>query len=147
METNLSNLSNIISDRIKRSETELIDQWNKKKSYGENFFCLDNLLPEEITIKIYNLLLNMDSLYWRKNYSFREQKKNFFKLEKVDSLILNITEAFHDTKVIKKIEEITSIDNLEADPSLYAGGISMMNKNDFLNPHIDNSHDAKKKKI
>ncbi len=25
---------------------------------------------------------------------------------------------------------------------LYAGGLSMMFEGDFLNPHIDNSHDA-----
>lgn len=146
VDINLSYLSNIISDRIKKSESELLNQWNKKKIFGQNYFYLDNLLPEEITIRIYNLLLNIDSSYWRKNTSFREQKKSFFKLEKVNSLILNATEAFHDSNVIKKIEKITCIENLEADPSLYAGGISMMSKGDFLNPHIDNSHDAKKKR-
>jgi Rps23 Pro-64 3,4-dihydroxylase Tpa1-like proline 4-hydroxylase len=36
------------------------------------------------------------------------------------------------------------MDDLEPDPSLYAGGLSMMTKGDFLNPHIDNSHDGKR---
>jgi Rps23 Pro-64 3,4-dihydroxylase Tpa1-like proline 4-hydroxylase len=31
---------------------------------------------------------------------------------------------------------------MEADGSLYASGLSMMLQNDFLNPHIDNSHNA-----
>ncbi|MDC0597861.1 hypothetical protein OAO44_00960, partial [Candidatus Pelagibacter sp.] len=107
----------------------IVRNQNLKYNYFNN-----NLVPEEITLKIYNLLLNIDSSYWRKNTSFREQKKSFFKLEKVNSLILNATEAFHDSNVIKKIEKITCIENLEADPSLYAGGISMMSKGDFLNP-------------
>ena len=34
---------------------------------------------------------------------------------------------------------------MSADPSLYAGGISVMGQDDFLNPHIDNSHDGDQK--
>ena len=36
----------------------------------------------------------------------------------------------------------TGMTQLEPDPKLYAGGLSMMFAGDFLNPHIDNSHDA-----
>lgn len=35
---------------------------------------------------------------------------------------------------------------LEPDPKLYARGLSMMSKNDYLNPHIDNSHDRRRQK-
>lgn len=35
---------------------------------------------------------------------------------------------------------------MEPDQTLSRGGLSMMFKNDFLNPHIDNSHDANRKK-
>ena len=47
-------------------------------------------------------------------------------------------------EVINEIQKITEIDGLEADYTLYAGGISRMDKGHFLNPHIDNSHDAKR---
>ena len=30
------------------------------------------------------------------------------------------------------------------DENLYAGGISLMAKDNFLNPHLDNSHDIKR---
>ena len=50
-------------------------------------------------------------------------------------------------EVINEIQKITEIDGLEADYTLYAGGISRMDKGHFLNPHIDNSHDAKRKNI
>jgi len=144
VETNLEFISNIIKNRIKILEFELQSQWNKKNSCGENYCYVDNLLPEEITYKIYDLLLNIDPTNWRENRSFREKKKGFFRLEKTNALISNVADAFHQKDVIKKIGKITSIDNLESDPSFYAGGISMMKKGDFLNPHIDNSHDAKK---
>ena len=44
------------------------------------------------------------------------------------------------------LEKLLDLRNLEPDPTLYASGLSMMFKNDYLNPHIDNSHDAKRKK-
>jgi Rps23 Pro-64 3,4-dihydroxylase Tpa1-like proline 4-hydroxylase len=45
---------------------------------------------------------------------------------------------------LQRVRQITGIEGLEADPELYAGGISLMGKGDFLNPHIDNSHDARR---
>jgi Rps23 Pro-64 3,4-dihydroxylase Tpa1-like proline 4-hydroxylase len=43
------------------------------------------------------------------------------------------------------IEKITGIFNQRPDQSLYAGGLSLMKKGNFLNPHIDNSHDSERK--
>ena len=139
-------LSNIIYYKLNESKTYLQNYWNNKNSFHADFFYIDDLLPKNITEEIYNILLKMNKTLWNKNTSFREKKKGFFELDKVNVLISNVTEAFHQPNVINIIESITKIKNLEADPSLYAGGISMMNKDDFLNPHIDNSHDRKKKK-
>ena len=41
-----------------------------------------------------------------------------------------------------RFAEILAYEKIEPDPKLYAGGLSMMFEGDFLNPHIDNSHDA-----
>ena len=57
-----------------------------------------------------------------------------------------MTNAFQSKEVISEIEKITGIYDLEGDPSLYAGGLSRMDKTHFLNPHIDNSHDANRKR-
>ena len=48
--------------------------------------------------------------------------------------------------VVSLISNITKIKDLENDPTLYAGGITRMDRGHFLNPHIDNSHNSKKKK-
>ncbi len=58
----------------------------------------------------------------------------------------DITLAFHDAKIVDLISELTGFDKLEPDPLLYAGGLSMMFEGDFLNPHLDNSHDAKRER-
>jgi Rps23 Pro-64 3,4-dihydroxylase Tpa1-like proline 4-hydroxylase len=58
----------------------------------------------------------------------------------------DITKVFQSPEVIERISNIIDMKALEADPSLYAGGLSMMFKGDFLNPHIDNSHDGNRKR-
>jgi Rps23 Pro-64 3,4-dihydroxylase Tpa1-like proline 4-hydroxylase len=37
---------------------------------------------------------------------------------------------------------LIGFEKIEPDPKLYAGGLSMMFQGDFLNPHLDNSHDG-----
>ena len=49
--------------------------------------------------------------------------------------------AFQDQRLVGLLGEITGIKDLYPDDHLYAGGISLMSKGCFLNPHIDNSHD------
>jgi Rps23 Pro-64 3,4-dihydroxylase Tpa1-like proline 4-hydroxylase len=48
--------------------------------------------------------------------------------------------AFHDQRIIDKVSHITAMTELHADPLLYAGGLSLMGRDNFLNPHLDNSH-------
>jgi len=55
-----------------------------------------------------------------------------------------VTYAIQDSRVVNKISELCSMTNLEPDPKLYAGGLSMMFPDDYLNPHIDNSHDSER---
>jgi Rps23 Pro-64 3,4-dihydroxylase Tpa1-like proline 4-hydroxylase len=67
-------------------------------------------------------------------------------MNKHDKLLSDCIYAFQAKEIMKMIEYITGINSLEPDPLLYAGGLSIMNKGDFLNPHIDNSHDRSKTK-
>ena len=54
--------------------------------------------------------------------------------------------AFQDEKIVNLIGEICNANSLYADESLYAGGISLMAKDNFLHPHLDNSHDAERER-
>lgn len=73
--------------------------------------------------------------------SFRERKLTTKQYDQFNSILGEITFAFQDPEVIRAFEEITGIKNQIGDPKLYAGGLSMMRPGDFLDPHIDNSHD------
>lgn len=134
-------MDTLIADRIKCADRTT---WREPQGTHTRYLVVDDLLPKHIAYQI-AAAFPVDA-QWHQHSSFRERKKSFAKLSEVDPLIGQITDAFHKLPVLKAVQEITGITELEADPSLYAGGISMMSKGDFLNPHIDNSHDAGRKR-
>jgi Rps23 Pro-64 3,4-dihydroxylase Tpa1-like proline 4-hydroxylase len=73
--------------------------------------------------------------------SLRENKKIAAQMDLYDPLLEEIVYAFQDEQVLKLVEYITGLRETVPDEQLYAGGISLMAKGNFLNPHLDNSHD------
>jgi Rps23 Pro-64 3,4-dihydroxylase Tpa1-like proline 4-hydroxylase len=134
-------LADIIARRIDSEFDRFAMQWRQPIGTPTRHFIVDDLLPAPWAQSI-NAAFPMDRSIWHQHSSFRERKKTFARLAEVDSLIADITDAFHKEPVLQAVKRVTGIDGLEADPELYAGGISMMGKGDFLNPHIDNSHDS-----
>lgn len=135
-------------DQIKIKLIENIDDLTRQYQEGHNgtktkFCVLDNLIDEDSVHKIYN---EFEGDYWIPRNSFRERKQTYAKLENLDPIISAITESFHHKDIVDIVAKITNIQDLEYDSSLYAGGISKMKKGDFLNPHLDNSHDASRRR-
>ncbi len=131
---------NQIKNKLSSNIEDLSRQYhNMDKGTRTKFCVLDNLIDKDSVEKIYN---QFKGDYWIPRKTFREAKKTYANLDTLDPIVANITEAFHDPGVVDIVSEITGINGLEFDPSLYAGGISKMDKGDFLNPHLDNSHDA-----
>ncbi|MDH3280037.1 MAG: 2OG-Fe(II) oxygenase, partial [Gammaproteobacteria bacterium] len=62
-------------------------------------------------------------------------------MDRCNPLVEEAIYAFQDTRLVRQIAEVARVRELVADADLYAGGISMMGRRQFLNPHIDNSHD------
>ena len=52
---------------------------------------------------------------------------------------------FKKKRVVSIIAEICNLQDILPDKNLYAGGVSLMKKNNYLQPHIDNSHDKDQK--
>ena len=138
-------LAEIIAARIRGSAVELREQWLHPQGTSTRHFLVDDLLPSQMAERICNAFPQGEAI-WFPYETFRERKKTFAKLSAVDPLIGDITDAFHEGNVLGSIREVTGIEGMEADPELYAGGISMMGKGDFLNPHIDNSHDGPRRR-
>lgn len=141
----VDSLASSIAARINAAARELAAQWVHPQGTATRHFVLDDLLPAQSVARIYASFPRTGAA-WYQRQSFRERKKTFAKLDAVDPLIGAITDAFHKPEVLQAVRAVTGIEGLEADPELYAGGISMMGQGDFLNPHIDNSHDARRER-
>jgi GT2 family glycosyltransferase len=130
-------LGKLIAAKLKKDRKRLSSQW--AGSGPIRHFVLDNLLPESITNEIYKRFPMAAEMMLKK--SLREQKRVAAQMNKYDPMLEEIIYAFQEPAVVREITAITKLSDLRPDPNLYAGGISLMQKNDFLNPHLDNSHD------
>ena len=131
-----------ITKYIIKSLTENIENLKvqfENSAAGIGYFFIDELLPNSIVLEIYNSFPNPEQTRLKK--SLKENKYVSAQVNEHPSIIEAVIFAFQNVEVIKLIEQICGLYNLEPDPNLYAGGISMMGKDSFLNPHLDNSHD------
>ena len=103
------------------------------------FFFIDDLLPYEIAKSIYIQFPNKDDMELKR--SIREYKYIAAQMNNYNPILEEAIFAFQDEKIVSLIGEICEINSLHPDEHLYAGGISMMGAKQFLNPHLDNSHD------
>ncbi|WP_263355507.1 2OG-Fe(II) oxygenase [Acidicapsa ligni] len=101
--------------------------------------AIDGLLPEEEADRIFAAFPDKSSMMLKK--SLREYKYVAAQMNQYNPLLEEVVYAFQQPGVLKLVEEITGIREMEPDEHLYAGGISLMGKDNFLNPHLDNSHD------
>jgi Rps23 Pro-64 3,4-dihydroxylase Tpa1-like proline 4-hydroxylase len=134
---NRTELADLIFARL----SECKDQLKKEFLTGGriNSCYVDDLLPEEICRKINSTFPDPSTM--GEHRSLRENKKIAAQLNKYHPILEEITYAFQDPRIVKLTEEFTGLKKLEPDEFLYAGGISLMSKGNFLNPHLDNSHD------
>ena len=105
--------------------------------------AVDGLLPEDIAREFYPCFPPSGQM--RRLSSFRERKYTFKQLDQVPARLRDITFAIQSPLVVAAIERITGMAQQVPDPRLYAGGITLMARDDYLNPHIDNSHDGERK--
>lgn len=130
-------LADLILERLLQEEASLQKEF---KQQGRINSCyIDNLLPENIANTIYDAYPSPEEMAIHK--SMRENKRVAAQMDLYNPLLEEIVFAFQDERIVKLCEEITGIEDMQPDEHLYAGGISLMAKDNFLNPHLDNSHD------
>ncbi|MFT5890770.1 MAG: Rps23 Pro-64 3,4-dihydroxylase Tpa1-like proline 4-hydroxylase [Dokdonia sp.] len=133
-----THLSDLIYDRILSQKDTLTAQYRSSDS-GIGYFYLDNVLPEDIATTIYTSFPSTEETVLKK--SIRQFKHVAAQMDKYNPVLEEIIFAFQDQRIVRIIGEIANITNPLPDDNLYAGGISMMSKGNYLNPHLDNSHD------
>lgn len=138
---NQDQLVKLITEKLKnQSENIRHDFLKNKVETGIGFCSIDGLLPVHVTQRIFSSFSPENSA-WREMNTFRERKLTTKQYDQFDPILKAITFAIQAEEVVTLVEELTNIKNQEPDPHLYAGGLSMMRTGDFLDPHIDNSHD------
>lgn len=135
-------LADLILKKLTDNKEALSKEFKQKGRI--NSCCIDDLLPEDICRRIYASFPDPSTM--AQNRSLRENKRIAAQLNKYHPLLEEITYAFQDKRILDLTEEITGLQQLEPDEFLYAGGISLMSNGNFLNPHLDNSHDAERKR-
>lgn len=140
---NRKELADNILARMTANREELTSQW--QHSSPIHHFVLDDVLPSGAARRIRNAYPAGNSMRVRK--SLRELKYVAAQMDKFDPILEETLFAFQDPRIVALVEEITSLRALEPDELLYAGGISMMAKGHFLNPHLDNSHDKERSRF
>jgi len=139
-------VSDLIVEKLVANKEQLIKNFSAFNPLTTTkYFVLDNLLPTDFVEEVFNNFPQEDVYFFRD--TFRERKYTFAHLNRLKNPLPEVlTDALQSKEVIREIGEITQISVLDGDPSLYAGGLSRMDKTHFLNPHIDNSHDADRMK-
>lgn len=130
-------LGKLIAQGLRKRRAHLQRLW--RLSGPIHHFFLDDLLPEKISREIHSVFPRPESMVLKK--SLREKKLVAAQMDKYHPLLEEIIYAFQEGEVVKEVGSITGLKDLRPDEHLYAGGISLMRPGDFLNPHLDNSHD------
>lgn len=136
-------LTKLIVDKLSSLSHDIQRQWENPTGTTTRHFVVDDLLPEDVAASIYGAFPKDANGFYNRE-SFREKKRTSAHLDQFEPILGEITHAFQAPAVIELVSELVGFTEIEPDPSLYAGGLSMMFKGDFLNPHIDNSHDGKR---
>jgi Rps23 Pro-64 3,4-dihydroxylase Tpa1-like proline 4-hydroxylase len=136
----IAELSTMVANRLKEEAEKLRAQF-ARPSIGNTRVCtLDDVFPAETARAIHAAFPPNGSM--RLMDSFREQKYTSKSLERMSPLMHDAIFAFQAPVVLEAVTAITGLRDMVGDPSLYAGGISAMTEGQFLDPHIDNSHDG-----
>lgn len=130
-------LADFIFDKLSIQKEDLKKEFNKTGRI--NSCVIDDLLPEEVAIEIYKAYPSPEEMALNK--SMRENKRIAAQMDLYNPILEEVVFAFQDERIIKIVEEITGLKEMTPDEHLYAGGISLMASGNFLNPHLDNSHD------
>lgn len=136
-------LVKLILERLEKEAGAIKSDFHADKGIKTRFTAIDDFFPKEVARKIYEAFPPFEKM--RLLDSFREKKYTSKDFDHFDPLMKDATFAFQDERVLRKVAELTGIEDPKGDPHLYAGGLSAMVKGHFLNPHIDNSHEYEQK--
>ena len=127
----------MIGERLEREKEALKAAFRQPGRINSCY--IDDLLPEALAREIYEAFPSPEEMAIHK--SIRENKRVAAQMDLYHPLLEEVVYAFQDPHIVALCTYITGLEGMMPDEHLYAGGISLMAKGNFLNPHLDNSHD------
>lgn len=131
-------MAEIIVNRLEQEAGQASATYQESKD-KIGYFFVDDLLPVEIARKIHSHFPPPETMHLKK--SLREFKYIAAQMNNYDPILEEAVYAFQDPRVVEAVSKICKVTGLYPDDSLYVGGLSLMGDGQFLNPHLDNSHD------
>ena len=131
-------IATIVYEKLNTQKENLKQQYNASKG-AIGYFFIDDVLPESVALEIYKAFPAVGKMVHKK--SLREDKYVAAQMNLYNPLLEEAIYAFQDSRVVELVSEICGLKDIYPDANLYAGGISAMAHKQFLNPHLDNSHD------
>ena len=142
---NRLDIAELIIDKI-TEQAETVKEMYDSSVSNIGYFYIDNFLPVDLATKIHDVFPSYnDMMLIGGKYNLREYKYVTAQMNDHHPLLEETIFAFQDHRILALIKKICGIDSLYADENLYAGGISLMHQGQFLNPHLDNSHEKDRK--
>lgn len=105
------------------------------------YAVIDNYLPTGQALEIAEAF-PADRTAFRRLASFRERKWTSNAFGRLPTVLRDVALSIQSSEAIDLAANLSGIASLIPDPTCYAGGVSIMERGDYLNPHIDNSHDS-----
>ena len=138
----VSPTAELIAARLREVAEDARGQWQRKG--GIRHCVIDALLPDALARSLGECF--PEPAQMRLRNTFRERKYVCAQMNRHNADLETALFAFHAEPVLQRVRELTGKADLQADSQLYAGGISLMQRGHFLNPHIDNSHDISRQR-
>jgi Rps23 Pro-64 3,4-dihydroxylase Tpa1-like proline 4-hydroxylase len=136
--TEAASIGTLIADRLRQDAVRLREEWNR--SAPVRHVVIDDLLPEDDVRKLAEVMPSEGELTHKD--TLRERKSVGVEVKRYHPAVSAHLFAFQQPEVVEAVTSITGHRDSRPDPTLYASGISAMQKNDYLRPHLDNSHDG-----
>lgn len=142
MYRNRTELAAAIAARLDRDHEALARAWSDARPFRH--VVVDDLLDADWARELATHFPTPAQMMLRS--SLRERKRVGVSVDRYHPSIADALFAFQEPVVVAAVNRITGMAGAVADPTLYASGISVMGRGDFLNPHIDNSHDGDRRR-
>jgi hypothetical protein len=137
-------LAQALTTRLLAEAARLKSEFGVENPERIRYCVVDDVFSSDVMEAAYGRLPNLGDMVRRAD--LRERKYVSANLGRLNTHISDIVRAFAQQKVADVVAEIMGVRSLEADSTLYNGGITVMLPGDYMCPHLDNSHDQPRKR-